>query len=201
MTQWPDYSQFWAQLLREDGAAAARAEHGSHSLTRQGEETVVDVGELLEDAGTFKNNAFGRVGYCFFAPAKNALGSALQALGRHQLAQTGPGHYRTRFRPSNPGVYLVRVRHGAQMVSAGDVFNPSAEAATGQVNTPLLKKSAELTGGSFVDVEAPRRVPLRGAEISNYVELWPWIIGPFPPALPRRHPHPPLGNMSAAWPN
>ena len=127
----------------------------------------------------------------FFAPS-NALGSSLQALGTQQLAQTGPGHYRTCFRPRNPGVYLVRARHGAQMVSAGEVFNPSAEAATGQVNKTVLKKSAELTRGSFVAVDGPRRVMLRGRKSPDT-----WNCGPghwgssSPSALP--NPHPPLG--------
>ncbi len=174
VTQWPGYSQFWAQVLRET-ARAPQGQNMDLTLTHEGESTVAEV-RLLEDAGTFQNDARVEADI-FFAPA-NALGAALQPVGTQVLEQTGPGLYRTTFRPDQPGVYLVRGRAGSRMVSAGDVFNPSAEAATGQTNDALLARVTKLTGGTFVPAAdaAQAKILLDSAEIAQYRELWPWIL-------------------------
>jgi uncharacterized membrane protein len=177
VAQWPGYSQFWAQLLRET-ARAPQGQNMGLALRQEGEETVAEV-ELLEDAGTFLNDATVEADF-FFAPA-HALGAALQPLGTQRLEQVGPGQYRTRFRPEGAGVFLVRARHGARMVSAGEVFNPSSEAATGQVNDLLLERAAALTRGTFVPAGGVRKIGLEGAEIASYIELWPWLLGLFLP--------------------
>jgi len=177
VTGWPGYSRFWAQLLRE----TARAPQGQNidlALTTEGAETVAEV-RLLEDAGTFLNDAEVDADI-FFAPA-HALGSALQPLGSRRLQQTGPGRYRTTFRPDQSGVYLVRARAGARQVSAGQIFNPSGEAATGQVNEAMLQAATRLTGGTFRAVGAPPDLILQASAVSRYADLWPWLLAAFLP--------------------
>jgi hypothetical protein len=91
------------------------------------------------------------------------------------LEQEGPGWYGSSFRPSDPGVYLVRARSGSQMVSAGHVHNPSTEVATGQIDDALLKEACAITGGTYLEnADAP--LELTGEDVARYVELWPWLM-------------------------
>lgn len=171
---WDGYSKVWAQILRE----TARPPQGRNmdlSLETEGAETVALV-DLLEDAGTPKNDAQVEADI-YFVPA-NALGSSMKLVATKTLEQEGSGRYSTRFRPDEAGVYLVRARDGAQMVSAGHVHNPSGEVATGQINRELLKTAAELTGGKLL-ASADEKVELTGAAVSRYVELWPYLVMTF----------------------
>tara|TARA_R110002096_G_scaffold114989_1_gene249179 strand:- start:181 stop:483 length:303 start_codon:yes stop_codon:yes gene_type:complete len=61
------------------------------------------------------------------------------------------------------------------MVSAGHVHNPSAEAATGQVNEELLRKVCEMTSGTYLE-NADGKLELTGSNVSRYVELWPFLL-------------------------
>jgi hypothetical protein len=92
-----------------------------------------------------------------------------------RLTQDGPGLYGGRFRPDQPGVYLVRARAGAQVVSAAYVHQVTPEAATGMVNEPLLRRVCELTGGQFLDPGA-KELPARTVSRPRFVELAPWLI-------------------------
>lgn len=177
VTGWPGYSRFWAQVLRET-ARPPQGQNMDLALTSTGGETVAEV-RLLEDAGTFLNDAEVEADI-FFAPAQS-LSSALQPLGTRRMSQTGPGTYQTTFRPDQSGVYLVRARAGARVVSAGQVFNQSAEAATGQVNNRLLESVARLTGGNFVAVGQPPSLRLEATEVARYADLWPWLLAAFVP--------------------
>ena len=171
VSQWPGYSELWAQILRE----TARAPQGQNMDLRLEEEgeTVRIFADLLEDAGTRRNDAAVEADV-FFVPA-NALGSSMQMVSTQALEQAGPGLYEGGFLPKDPGVYLIRARSGAQMVSAGHVYNPSAEVATGQVNEGLLRKVAEITGGTFLE-SADQKLELGGSDVSRYVELWPILV-------------------------
>lgn len=177
VTGWPGYSRFWAQLLRET-ARAPQGQNMDLALSTEAGETVAEV-RLLEDAGTFLNDADVDADI-FFAPAQS-LGSALQLLGTRRLQQTGPGRYRTTFRPDQSGVYLVRARAGSRMVSAGQIFNPSAEAATGLVNEALLRSVTRLTGGSFVPAGERPELALQSTEVARHADLWPWLLALFVP--------------------
>ncbi len=169
--QWSGYSQMWAQILRE----TARETQGHNidlNFEPEGEEIGMAV-DLLEDAGTRKNGAEVE-GDVYFMPAQ-ALGSTMRLIDRVKLGQDGPGSYRGSFRPEKPGVYLVRARSGAQMVSAGYVFNPSSEAATGQVDEELLKEVTEVSGGMMLAADLGK-IALQGEGVARHVELWPWIL-------------------------
>lgn len=169
--QWDGYSQFWAQVLRET-ARAPQGQNMDLSLDEMGDQVVVSV-DLLEDAGTRRQAAEVEADV-YFVPS-NALGSSLRLIATRTLEQVGPGTYQTDFRPGDAGVYLVRARSGAQMVSAGHVHNPSAEVATGQIDEALLRKAADLSGGSYLE-SADAELVLEGSDVSRYVELWPLLV-------------------------
>jgi len=168
---WPGYGQFWAQVLR-DTARPPQGQNMDLRLEEEGGSVRVMV-DLLEDAGTYRNEA--DVGAdVFFVPA-DALGSSMQLHASKKLYQDGPGVYSGLFSPDRPGVYMVRARSGARMVSAGVVHNPSSEAATGEVDEALLQKVCQITGGTYLeDTSTP--LDLSGATVSRYIELWPLLI-------------------------
>ncbi|HEY1084778.1 MAG TPA: VWA domain-containing protein, partial [Prosthecobacter sp.] len=170
LARWPDFSRFWSQLLRE----TARPPQGRNmDLTAEmtGDDALLRV-DLLEDAGTRANDARVQTDV-FFVPA-DALGAPLKLVQSLALSQTGPGRYESRFRPTQPGVYLLRAQSGAEMVSAGLVFNPGSEASLGTVNTPLLEQVTRITGGQMLQ---PGQQPvLSQTPAVQYIELWPKIL-------------------------
>ncbi len=171
VTQWGGYSQFWAQVLRET-ARAPQGQNMDLALHEQGEEVRLAV-DLLEDAGTRRNAAEVEADV-YFVPA-HSLGASMRLLATEPLEQEGPGLYSGEFRPDEAGVYLVRARAGAQMVSAGYVHNPSAEVATGQINEDLLRRVCEITGGQYLE-SANDALKLEGSDVARYVELWPLLL-------------------------
>ncbi len=171
VADWPGYSKLWSQILRE----TARAPQGLNMdlrLEEKGENVSIAV-DLAEDAGTRRNSAKVEADV-YFVPS-NALGSGMRAISTLPLDQKGPGWYEGDFRPTDPGVYLVRARAGAQMVSAGHVHNPSGEVASGRINEDLLKKASEMTGGQYL-ASAGDTLELTGTNVSRYVELWPMLL-------------------------
>lgn len=171
VTQWSGYSQFWAQILRET-ARAPQGQNMDLALRDEGEEVRLAV-DLLEDAGT-RRNAAAVEADIYFVPS-HSLGAGMRLLVTEALEQEGPGLYSGQFRPDEAGVYLVRARAGAQMVSAGYVHNPSAEVATGQVDDALLRQVCEVTGGQYLE-SLDGTLKLEGSDVSRYVELWPLLL-------------------------
>lgn len=171
VSQWPGYSQLWSQILRE----TARAPQGQNMDLRLEEEgaRVQVLVDLLADSGTRRNDAEVEADV-YFVPA-HSLGSTMRLLSTEPLEQEGPGLYSAQFSPGDPGVYLVRARSGAQMVSAGYVHNPSAEVATGQISEGTLREAAEITGGTFLD-SPDQDLTLTGSNVSRYVELRPLFL-------------------------
>jgi uncharacterized membrane protein len=168
---WDGYGRIWAQILRE----TARAPQGLNMdlrLEEEGSEVKVAV-DLAEDAATRLDGA--KVEADVFHVPANALGSGMKTVATLALSQEGPGWYESRFRPSDPGVYLVRARSGAQMVSAGHVYNPSGEVATGRVDDALLREVCRITGGTYLE-NAGDPLELSGENVSRYVELWPYLM-------------------------
>ncbi len=171
VSEWEGYSRLWSQVLRE----TARAPQGLFMdlrLEEEGSEMKVVV-DLAEDAVTRRDGAIVEADV-FHLPA-NALGSGMKTIATLVLEQEGPGWYGSVFRPSDPGVYLVRARAGSQMVSAGHVHNPSTEVATGQIDDALLREACKVTGGTYLE-SASAPLELTGEDIARYVELWPWLM-------------------------
>ncbi|MCG8600926.1 MAG: VWA domain-containing protein [Verrucomicrobiales bacterium] len=171
VTDWPGYSQLWSQILRE----TARAPQGLNMdlrLEDRGDEIAISV-DLSEDAGNRRNGA--AVEADIFHVPSSSLGSGMKTVETLSLDQEGPGWYEAEFRPTDPGVYLVRARSGSQLVSAGYVHNPSGEVATGQIDEAFLKEICEMTGGTYL-TETERGPELTGTDVARYVELWPLLL-------------------------
>ena len=171
VSQWPGYSQLWAQILRET-ARAPQGQNMDLRLEEEGEDVRINV-DLLADSGTRRNDAEVEADV-YFVPA-HSLGSTMRLMATEPLEQEGPGLYVASFRPTDAGVYLVRARSGAQMVSAGHVHNPSGEVATGQINEGTLREAAEITGGTYL-ASSDEKLELTGSDVSRYVELWPLFL-------------------------
>lgn len=171
ITGWPSYNQFWAQVLRET-ARKPQSQTMDVRLAHNSPSASVFV-DLLENPAQFKNDA-SVVADVYFVAA-GALGSSMEQLDRLELQQTGPGRYEGGFLPEEPGVYLVRARSGAQVVSAGLVHNISGETATGRVNANLLQKACRTTGGAVIE---PRRTALPEIPVGHaqFVELMPLLL-------------------------
>jgi hypothetical protein len=168
--RWSGFGQFWAQVLRE----TARPPQGQGMDLRVamiGDQAVIDA-DVLSDAGTRGNDA--RVtAEVFFVPA-DSLAAPMKLMQTMPLRQSGPGLYDGSFKPDAAGVYLIRAQSGAQMVTAGIVNNPSAEASLGTVNDKLLREACNLTGGSYIEKDA--KLDLGSAKGKRYVELWPYLV-------------------------
>ncbi|MEZ0295375.1 MAG: VWA domain-containing protein [Candidatus Methylacidiphilales bacterium] len=170
ITGWSGYSPFWAQVLRE----MAREPSGQFmdlQIEQRGEEARVVV-DLLRDATEFRNAAQVDADV-YFVPA-TALGGALQPFAKLPLAQTAPGRYQADFNLKDAGVYIIRARSGADMVSAGIVRNISGETAGGKINLPLLESAATLSGGTVL--KEGESIPLQGLTRGAYVDMTPWIV-------------------------
>ena len=99
----------------------------------------------------------------------------MKLVATKEFSQQASGRYVSSFRPEDPGVYLVRAREGAKMISAGYVHNPSGEVATGRIDEQLLRESSEQTGGQYIG-STEEKIELAGADVSRFVELWPYAI-------------------------
>jgi hypothetical protein len=171
ITGWPDYNQFWAQVLRETARKPQSRTMDIH-LQHNSPSASILV-DLLEDPAHFSSDA-SVVADVYFVAA-GALGSNMKQLHRFELQQTGPGRYEAEFLPEEAGVYLVRARSGAQTVSAGLVQSTSGETATGRVNRKLLEKVCTLTGGSLIEDAEDTLPPIRAGH-SHFVELTPLLL-------------------------
>jgi hypothetical protein len=170
ITRWDGFGRFWSQVLRE----TARPPQGRNmdiTAGMRGDDAWITV-DLLEDAGTRKNNA--QVDAEIFFVAADALGSPLSPVAKFSMRQDGPGLYTGSFRPGQPGVHQIIARSGAEMVTAGLVFNPSSESSLGTVNEKLLREAAASTGGSFLEGD---ELPAAGTSTAaQHVELWPPLM-------------------------
>jgi Ca-activated chloride channel family protein len=127
----------------------------------------------LSDAGTRANNA--AVTAEVFHIAADALGAPMKPTQSLTLTSNRPRRIQRPLPPDEAGVYLIRARSGAEMVSAGLVHNPSSEASLGTVNETLLREAAKLTGGEFL--ADPGRVPdLETTKAIQHEELWPPLL-------------------------
>lgn len=171
ITGWPGYSQFWSQVLRET-ARDSQSDEMDMKIETHGDRARVVV-DLMEDASRFRNDATIETDVSFI-PA-GAVGSALKPVAQRRLDQVASGRYAGEFDLGDAGVYLVRARSGAQMVSGGLVRNVSGETATGRVNTALLERVTAMTGGAVLSAEATG-LPTAQAVRAEVVDLAPALL-------------------------
>jgi hypothetical protein len=147
-------AQFWSQVLRET-ARDSQSDEIDMRVETHGDRARLVV-DLMEDAARFRNDATIEADVSF-VPA-GAVGSSLQPIAQHRLDQVASGRHAGEFDLGDAGVYLVRARSGAQMVSGGLVRNVPGETATGRVNTTLLERVTAITGGAVVCPQMKARV-------------------------------------------
>src|SRR5438105_1779166 len=167
--RWRDFNKFWAQLTRWTLRSGTRNETTA-SVAR-----IDTTGEVLVDAvdakGEFINFLDSQVGVV----APNRERTVID------LEQIGPGRYRGRFPAPDEGVYLVGMaqRKGERVIGsqlAGLVVPYAQELRDLEVDEPLLRELAELTGGG--PLEAPRDAFLKSRRQSRIgVDVWPWLVG------------------------
>ncbi len=165
------YSQFWAQVLRE----IARERQGQLidiHVDRKGGDAKVTV-DLMADAATFYNDARIEAEVRFLPATMRLKEEEPEPV---VMDQVGPGRYEGHFRLDRPGVYLVRARHDNETVSAGVVQTIAGEAATGQVNEPLIDQVVDLSGGSRIEPTAAILPSYDRRGHSHFVELRPYIL-------------------------
>ena len=136
-------------------------------------EWVRVLADALEDPSRWRNDAAVEADV-YFVPA-GAPGTALKPVAHETLEQKGPGRYETRFRAQKAGLYLVRARAGADLVSAGFVRNVASEAAGGRLDRALLERVCALTGGRVLG-EGEGIVEDRPGR-ARWVELAPMLLG------------------------
>jgi uncharacterized membrane protein len=171
ISTWSGYGQFWAQVLRET-TRRPQSRHMDVRVEQVGELALIKV-DLMQDAAHFRNDADVEADVYFVAAG--SVGSSMQALTKLQLSQTGPGRYEANFSPEEPGVYLVRTRCGADVVSAGLVHNTSVETATGQVDQQLIESVTRITGGEIISADSTT-LPTTKESHSHFIELTPWLL-------------------------
>ena len=171
LTSWPSYNQFWAQVLRET-ARKSQGHHVDIRLMEQAGKTRVTV-DALADASRFAND-LDVTADVYFVPA-GSLGSAMDHLQQLTLQASGPGRYEADFHPDEAGVYLVRARADATVVSAGVVHNVVGESATGQVDRRLLQQVADLTSGQVL-TDKTEAIEVATAAHSHFTDLAPWLL-------------------------
>ncbi len=171
ITGWAGYGQFWSQVLRET-ARDSQGDEMDLRIETHGDRARVIV-DAMEDAARFRNDAVIEADVSFL-PA-GAVGSALKQIAQRRLEQEAPGRYAGEFDLGEAGVYLVRARGGAQMVSGGLVRNVSGETATGRVNTALLERATAITGGAVLSADATSLPPVRAAR-AQIVDFTPPIL-------------------------
>jgi len=171
---WDGFTRFWSQVLRHT-ARPPQSRNMDLRLMTTGETVTLTV-DLLEDAGTRRNNAEVEA-EIHFVPAQS-LGAALRPFAKPVFEQRGSGLYEASFRPDQPGAYLVRAMAGNDQVSAGHIHRPLAEIATGQADEERLRRVADLTGGRFL-ASAGDGLPWDGAGVGRHVELWPHLLTAF----------------------
>jgi Ca-activated chloride channel homolog len=171
IARWAGYGRFWSQVLRE----TARAPQGrlmDLSARMQGDDARISV-DLLSDAGTRANNA--AITAEVFHVAADALGAPMKSVQKLTLRQDAPGAYAGDFKPTQPGVYLIRAQNGAEMVTTGLIHNPSTESSLGTVNEDILKEAARITGGDYL-ADGKGLPNLETTKAVQYEELWPDLL-------------------------
>lgn len=170
IARWADFGRFWSQVIRE----TARPPQGRNmdlSVAMRAEDALLKV-DLMADAGSRANDA--RVQAEVFFVAADSLGASMEQLHQVTLGQSAPGLYEGVFRPEEPGVYLVRARSGADMVSSGVVYNPAGEVSLGTVNETVFSQSVAAASGSVLT--AGQQPDLSTSRAVLYQEMWPAFL-------------------------
>jgi Ca-activated chloride channel homolog len=170
MSDWKSWPQLWSQILRD----TARPPQG-HRMDVQ---TVMQDGvaqitvDLMTDAATRANDA--SITADVFQVGEISGLVPLTKMESLSLAQTGPGLYAASYRPTEPGLYVVRALAGGDLVSTTFAHQQVPESSAGTTNDLLLAKLCATTNGRVLSsAELP---DLQAYRATEHEELWPWIV-------------------------
>lgn len=165
---WPGYAPFWSQVIRE----TMRPPQGHFldvALSAADGEALIAV-DLLGDAVSHADRAAVEATVHHLPP--HALGARGKELATLACDQVGPGRYAARFPLTEPGVYVVQVRAGNRLASAGLVHAVPREAALGMADRASLQAWSESTGGVLLDDAATALPPWPGARAGRAWQDW-----------------------------
>ncbi|MFN3193208.1 MAG: VWA domain-containing protein [Aureliella sp.] len=165
---WPDFGKFWAQVIRN--AMRKSASKGVFvEVEKNGPDARVVV-DAVDAVGRFINEADTKM---------TLIGPDL---GKEDvlLKQTAPGRYEAKIDVANRGAYhmeLSQSRNGVPTFrqTRGLVVGYPDELRLGPVETDLLKKVAETSGGKF-EPTVDEIFEVGEDEAEDIMALWPYLL-------------------------
>jgi len=161
--KWPNYSKFWAQLLRE---TMRRQDNDEFDLQveRAGDHALITINAVEKD-GRFRN----------LLHPKLRIVDPSQAASTIEVPQVGPGSYETRFPLAQDGTYVFR--------TVGDVAGGASR--TLEYSYPdeyhfyppdfqTLRLISSETGGVYQPA-GPEIFDPNGETVSVHTRLWPML--------------------------
>ena len=169
--QWPEFSRFWAQVVRDTMRISAHTAMQVDMVRSDGQlQVTVDAlhpsvhraGEYLDDVETMLE---------VVRPGMDATDVALR--------QIAPGRYTGAFDVDDTSMHHVRVSQKqedieVQAVSRGVAVGYSDEYRVGPVNETLLRRLADMGGGTFDP--SPAAAVESDARSMRVQPLWPYLI-------------------------
>ena len=173
-TKWPKFAKLWAQIVRWTMRQETPANFDTYTKV-EGSRGRIVIDALDKDAG-YLNLLQLRAGV--IAPDRQ------QKVTPVQFAQTGPGHYEADLDIEQAGQFLVNVQvFSAQGDSLGTIrtgfsvpFSP--EYRDLEPNEALLRQTAQITGGRWLDVD-PRDADVFGHDLPPTEAkrpAWEWVL-------------------------
>lgn len=180
--RWPAYSRFWAQLVREH-MRQRRRQRLDMTAEKVGDEVRVVVDAIGGD-DAFMNDLQSTLRIEGPMGARRAgdeeSDPQLRRTTEHELRQTAPGRYETRFPLDAYGSFVLTATHrrdGRPVAeSTAQLANPyPAEYRTLEPDVELLQRAAETTGGEE-DPDAAALFDPGDETIRAHEHLWSWLV-------------------------
>ncbi|MBV6458549.1 MAG: hypothetical protein HONBIEJF_01680 [Fimbriimonadaceae bacterium] len=166
--EWPGFDAFWSQAAR---TLLRRSTRNAYDARVEGEGGKGKV--VLEAVDSLGNPATQ-------LEAKVTVSSPSGDAAPVTMIQTGPGKFEGAFSASNVGSYIVSIAEtdadGKPRVSTHGFSIPyPPEYRSFRTNTPLLEKTASLTGGRLLTKPEQAAAPLPKRQ-SSLTDLWTYFV-------------------------
>ncbi len=170
-TAWPKYAKLWAQIVRWTMRQESPANFETYTKV-EGNKGRIVIDALDKDASYLN----------FLKLQSNVIGPDGKAIPL-DFTQTGPGHYEAEFDAENAGQYLAGVQVSENGVSRGTIrtglsipFSPEYRDLA--PNEALLRQTAEITGGRWLDTE-PEQADVFSHDLPPTEArrpAWEWVV-------------------------
>lgn len=168
---WDGYQQFWRQTLLWSLRRLEQREFNVE-MSMEGGQGRVNV-DAVDDRGNFRN----------FLELEGSITGPDGQRQAVRLRQTGAGRYEADFETKAPGAYLlslVEMENGTPRAShvVGASLNYSPEYRSAEPNMNLLRRIAEITGGTLLDPQASGVNPFQEDRRRTWRphDLWEWLL-------------------------